>query len=313
MITLVDNTHIEISLLHSNEPSNINNNTDSPTANYQSTEALLAAVASLATLTIPIATSTNKHKNYNNKHNIDNNTTNSPATNYLSTEAPSASDTSLATLTIPITTTSSSNKYNNLVIQRREAEIGLKTSSNNHDSFVESQRKKQRDSVANILENSHNANKKLFEKNPMVNTLETLHNLNNIANAANPTIVSKDKSMSHNSKEKVIESIELELDDTDSIINNKSSKARCLKQAFINITQKDNRVSYNLSQKLPTYSFQDIESIYKYLESWISLYNKLGSAKCLIEESRLHMLYNLSRPFVALAVTYVPKYKEDNK
>ncbi|CAG8466760.1 10304_t:CDS:2 [Racocetra persica] len=74
-----------------------------------------------------------------------------------------------------------------------------------------------------------------------------------------------------------------------------------------------NEVSYNLSQELPTYSFQDIESIYKYLESWFSLFNNLELAKHLIEESRLYMLYNLHMPFVALAVTYTMKYKEDNK
>ncbi|CAG8843655.1 20263_t:CDS:2, partial [Racocetra persica] len=102
--------------------------------------------------------------------------------------------------------------------------------------------------------------------NTTANTLKTLHNSNNIANAANSIIISKDESTLHNSKEKVIESIELELDNMDSIISNKSNKAQHLKQAFINTTQKDNEVSYKLSQELPTYSFQDIELIYKYLE-----------------------------------------------
>ncbi|CAG8572809.1 20686_t:CDS:2, partial [Racocetra persica] len=65
------------------------------------------------------------------------------------------------------------------------------------------------DSVTNILEN---ANEKSFRKNSTANTLETLHNSNNIANAANLIIISKVESILYNSKEKDIESIELELD-----------------------------------------------------------------------------------------------------
>ncbi|CAG8790920.1 35283_t:CDS:2, partial [Racocetra persica] len=172
------------------------------------------------------------------------------------------------------------------------------------------------DTAANILENSHNLNKKSFRKDlteTLSNTLKTLYNSNNIANTANLIIISKDESTLYNSKEKVIESIELELDDMDSIISNRSNKAWHLKQVFMNTTQKDNEVNYKLSQELPTYSFQDIESIYKYLESWFFLFDNLGLAKHLIEESRLHMLYNLHSLFVSLAVIYIMKYKEDKK
>ncbi|CAG8605005.1 11977_t:CDS:2, partial [Dentiscutata heterogama] len=130
--------------------------------------------------------------------------------------------------------------------------------------------------------------------------------------------------------------------DMDSIINNKPSKVERLKQAFMDTTKKelimynnqlfstnsvlsflttnfdhlffsnDDEVIYSPQDELPDYSIQNTESIYGYLKNWYLLYDKLGSAKHMIEESRLHMLYDLRGPYISLAVILATEYKEVN-
>ncbi|CAG8816518.1 7699_t:CDS:2, partial [Dentiscutata erythropus] len=102
--------------------------------------------------------------------------------------------------------------------------------------------------------------------------------------AANSIIISEYESTLHNPKEKVIKSIELELNKTTQeelimenqlFLNNsvESFLTKDFEHLFLN---KNEEVTFNQHIELPRFLNKDTNSIYDFFKSWVSLFEKLG-------------------------------------
>ncbi|CAG8458548.1 30969_t:CDS:2 [Gigaspora margarita] len=97
----------------------------------------------------------------------------------------------------------------------------------------------------------------------------------------------------------------------DQLFSNNKSNENFLITNFDHLFNDDNIINF-LHQPLPIYS-TSIELLDHYFKEWALQYDQLKSAKYMVEEKMLKMVYKLRGPFLSLLVTFAAEYERTMK